>query len=149
MTIQSPTKATQTLRLIVMNLGTLTVACRIETVYKIVKRTKIHSSGLGHTGMTHLEGKSVIVVDLKRKLFQVSIPEEQGYFVVVKPQVGDLMAIPVAKSPNLMDVLQEHVRVLPESYRQSDTLEIASHVAVVPDGEKTLTIFVLDENTLI
>ena len=132
-----------------MSLGKLTVACRIETVYKVVKCGKIHSSGLGHTGMTHLEGKSMIVVDLQRKLFQTSTSEKQGYFVVVKPQIGDLIAIPVVKSPNLMDVLQEHVKVLPESYRQSDTLKIASHVAVVPDGEKTLTIFVLDENALI
>lgn len=148
MITQIPTKAIHPLRLIVMSLGKLTFACRIETVYKVVKYSQIHSSGLGYTGLTHLEGQAVIVIDLYRKLFQVSFPEEQGYFVIVKPQKGDLIAIPVATSPNLMDVLREHVRVLPESYRQSDTLDIASHVAVVPYNDETLTIFILDANTL-
>ncbi|MBT9315442.1 chemotaxis protein CheW [Leptothoe spongobia] len=149
MMTQVSTKATQTLRLIVMSLGQLTVACNIETVYKVVKRSQIHGSGLGLTGMIHLDGQDVIVVDLHRKLFQVPISEKQGYFVIVKNQAADLIAIPVATSPNLMDVLREQVRILPEAYRQSDTLDLVSHVAVVPDGEQTLTIFVLDENTLI
>lgn len=149
MTIRPPTAATDILRLITINLGKLTLGCRIETVYKVVKQSQIHSSGLGHTGLTHIDGHAVVVVDLHRKLFNAPTTDKQGYFVIIKPQTADLVAIPVATFPNLMDVHQEQVRVLPETYRQSDTLSIASHVAVVSHGNKPLTVFVIDENALI
>lgn len=149
MKIQAPViNVADTLRLIVINVGKLTLACRIEAVYKIVSYTKIHSSGLGYTGLTNIDSHSVMVVDLHRKLFKVSVADRPEYFVIIKPQTGDLLAIPVTESPNLMDIQREYIRVLPESYRQSDTLAIASHVAVVPHNEKTLTIFVIDETSL-
>ncbi|MEL6228346.1 MAG: chemotaxis protein CheW [Cyanobacteria bacterium J06627_3] len=148
MTIRPPATAADTLRLITMDLGKLTLGCRIETVYKVVKQSQIHSSGLGHTGLTHIDAHTVMVVDLHHKLFNVPTPDKQGYLVIIKPQTADLVAIPVATSPNLMDVHREHVRVLPEAYRQSDTLSIASHVAVVSHGNKPLTVFVIDENAL-
>ncbi len=132
-----------------MGLGELTIACRIETVYKVVAQSKIHSSGLGYTGLTHIDGHAAVVVDLHHKLFNTSIADQRGYFVILKPQVGDLVAIPVTTSPNLMDIPRDHVKVLPAAYRQSDTLNIASHVAVVPHGDKTLTLFIVDENALI
>lgn len=149
MTTQTLFNTNQTLKLIVMNLGQLAIACRIESVYKVVKQTQIHSSGLGHTGITHLDSKTVTVIDLHQKLFQVSTSEEQGYFVILHTKSGDLIAIPVATSPNLMDVLCNHIRVLPDSYRRSDTLNIASHVAIIPDEEQSLTVFLLDENALL
>ncbi|MEA5465194.1 hypothetical protein [Leptothoe sp. PORK10 BA2] len=149
MTIQTLANDVKTLRLITMGLGQLTIACRIETVYKVVAQSQIHSSGLGYTGLTHIDGHAVVVVDLHHKLFNISITEQRGYFVILKPQVGDLVAIPVTTSPNMMDVPRDHIKVLPEAYRQSDTLNIASHVAVVPQGDKTLTLFVIDENILI
>lgn len=149
MTTQTLANDLKTLRFITMALGQLTIACRIETVYKVVAQAKIHSSGLGYTGLTHIDGHAVVVVDLHHKLFNTSIVDPQSYFVILKPQVGDLIAIPVPKSPNLMDVPRDHVKVLPAAYRQSDTLTIASHVAVVPHGDKTLTLFVIDENSLI
>lgn len=149
MTIRPPATAADTLRLITMHLGKLTLGCRIETVYKVVKQSQIHSSGLGHTGLTHIDGHAAMVVDLHQKLFNVPTADKQGYFVIIKPQTADLVAIPVATSPNLMDVHREQVRVLPDAYRQSDTLTIASHVAVVSHGNKPLTVFVLDEDALI
>ena len=149
MTTQVPINTEQTLKLIVMKLGQLTIACRIKSVYKVVRQAQIHSSGLGHTGITYLDNKTVTVVDLHQKLFQVSMSEEEGYFVVLSATSGELIAIPVATSPNLMDVRYDHIKVLPDSYRHSDTLNIASHIAIIPDEEKSLTVFLLDENTLI
>lgn len=140
---------TDNLRLIVMSLGQLTLACRIEAVFKVVNYSQIHSSGLGHTGVTYIDNHAVVVVDLYQRLFKASSIEDPRYFVIVKPQADGLVAIPVTISPNLVDVPREHIRVLPESYRQSDTLAIASHIAVIPDGDKPLTVFVLDENTLL
>ncbi|MBE9067839.1 chemotaxis protein CheW [Leptolyngbya cf. ectocarpi LEGE 11479] len=137
------------LRLIVINIGKLTLACRIETVYKVVNRSAIHSSGLGPTGLTHIDGHTVVVMDLHRKLFNVPITGEPGYFVIINSHGENLVAIPVTAAPNLMDVQREQIRLLPQTYRQSDTLGIASHVTVVPNGEESLTLFILDENALL
>ena len=71
MTIHPSATAIDTIRLITMDLGKLTLGCRIETVYKVVKQSQIHSSGLGHTGLTHIDGYAAVVVDLHRKLFNV------------------------------------------------------------------------------
>ena len=145
---QVPSKNTDTLRLIVMSLDKLTIACRIQTVYKVVNQPQIHSSGLSYTGLAHIDGHEVTVLDLHRRLFQVSATDKCGYLVVLTLTTGEFVAISVAKSPNLMDIPRKHIRILPECYRRNDTLDIASHVAVVPHGEENLTIFLLDENAL-
>ena len=136
-------------RLIVTTLGGVTLAYRIETVYKVVKRSQILDSNLEHTGIIHINHEAAVIVDLYHKLFNTYTPNERGYFVVVKSCVGELIAVPVETSPNLMDVSREHVRVLPSSYRQANRLTVASHVAVVPHEKETLTIFVIDENSLL
>ena len=49
------------------------------------------------------------------------------------------------ETPSLIDVALENIRTLPASYRYADTLEIASHVAIVNRENKTnQTIFILD-----
>lgn len=149
MTPLVPATALKSLRLIVINIGKLTLACRIETVYKVVNRSQIHSSGLGPTGLTHVDGHTLVVIDLHRKLFNVSIAGEPGYFVIVKSHGDNLVAIPVTTAPNLIDVQREQIRLLPQSYRKSDTLGIASHVAVVSNGGESLTLFIIDENALL
>ena len=40
-------------------------------------------------------------------------------------------------------------RVLPDAYRRADTLEVASHVAVIPQGGVPLTVFLLDVQLLL
>ena len=149
MSVRAPVNSPNTLKLIVMSLGRLTLACRIETVYKIVNCSRIHSSGLGYTGLTHIDNHTAVVIDLHHKLFNTPLADEPEYFVLIKPRTGALLAIPVIKPPNLMDIQHEQIRALPEPYRQSDTLSIASHVAVIPGGNNTLTVFVINENSLI
>lgn len=149
MTISTPVNSNATLKLIVMQFGQLTVACRIDAVYKVIKQAHIHSSGLGATGLTHLDGRNVVVVDLYHRLFNQSVNYAHGYLVILQVRSQELVAIQVNQSPNLMDVQRDYIKVLPDSYRQSDTLGIANQVAVIPDGDNPLTIFVLDENALI
>ncbi|MEM7594622.1 MAG: chemotaxis protein CheW, partial [Cyanobacteria bacterium P01_A01_bin.83] len=59
------------------------------------------------------------------------------------------LGIFVAQAPNLIDVPQSQIRILPNSYRHADTLEIASHVAIIDQGETSKTIFILDLAKLI
>ena len=139
-------------KLIVFEIGKLTVAFPIERVHKIINRTPVHGSGLGYTGITQIDGREITVVDLHQRLFRAASQDDmqsQGYLVIVQSIQRELLSIPTENTPMLMAVPLSRIRTLPESYRRSDTLEIASHVAMIPQAEKKLTIFVLDVNRLI
>ncbi|HEY9728452.1 MAG TPA: chemotaxis protein CheW [Chroococcales cyanobacterium] len=146
-------QATPYLKLIVFSLGNLNLALRIEAVYKVVNRTPVHSSGVGAVGVAHVGDGEVTVVDLHRRFFNTSnLSSEfqlQGYLVVVRSTTGELYGIPIADTPVLMEVPLSQIRLLPESYRRSDTLEVASHVAVIPQENSQLTIFLLDADRLL
>ena len=147
-----PQADTHSLKLIVFDIGKLTVACPIERVKKIINRTPVHGSGLSHIGITHFDDHEVTVVDLHQRLFgssQTNAPHSKGYLVIVQNAQGELFSIPTASAPTLMEAPLSRIRALPESYRRSDTLEIASHVAMIPQAEESLTIFLLDVNRLL
>lgn len=141
------------LKLVVFDMGKLILALPVEQVKKVIKHSVIHGSGLSYVNLIHLGQEEVAVIDLHRKLFRVSQPEikeKKGYFIITKSVIGEPLGIMVAQTPSLIDVPLDRVRTLPNSYRSADTLEIASHVAVIPSSEhKSLTIFILDLKRLI
>ena len=139
-------------KLIVFDIGKLTVAFCIEKVYKIVDRTPVHGSGLSHIGITHIDDSEIPVVDLHQRLLgspQLDAPQAKGYLVIVQSDQSELLSIPTAHAPLLIEAPLSRIRVLPETYRRADTLEIASHVTIVSRAEKPSTIFVLDVNRLL
>ncbi len=145
-------QAASFLKLIVFGMGGLNLALRIESVYKVVNHTSTYSSGLGAVGITHLGEGEITVVDLHRRFFksrQIGSSNSSGYLVVVQNSTGELYGIPIAETPALMEVPLEMIRVLPESYRRADTLDVASHVAVIPQDKTPLTVFLLDVNRLL
>jgi purine-binding chemotaxis protein CheW len=140
------------LKLIVFSMGGLNLALRIESVYKVVNRTPVYSSGVGFVGVTHVGDGEVTVVDLYQRFFKFNPPshfDPGGYLVIVKNTTGELYGIPVPDTPTLVEVPLSQIRVLPESYRRADTLEVASHVAVLPQDAAPLTIFLLDVDLLL
>ena len=150
--LKAPKVAPSILKLIVFGMGGLNLALQINSVYKVVNHTPVYSSGVGSVGVAHLGDGEVTVVDLHRRFFkesQISESEPTGYLVLVKNTTGELYGIPVAQTPVLMEVPSSLVRVLPESYRRSDTIEVASHVAVIPQEVAPLTVFLLDVDLLL
>ncbi|MGF1481795.1 MAG: chemotaxis protein CheW [Cyanophyceae cyanobacterium] len=144
--------AQRSLKLVFFQIGNLNVAFPIDVVQKIINRTTVYGSGLNHTGIAHVGDQEITVVDLHKRLFQTSQLEESGttgYIVLFKNSHGEQMGILSVQTPTLMDVSLSELRVLPESYRRADTLEIASHVAVIPQVPESLTIFLLDSDRLI
>lgn len=154
---QSP--ANSTVKLLVFSIGKLTLALPVNKVKKVTKYTPIHGSGMSYINLTHIGRQEVTVVDLHQKLFNISHDElisDGGYFILTKPKqisseeaispfMEESLGIRVAQSPSLIEVDLSDIRALPSSYRYADTLEIASHVAVIfqEDGT-TQTIFILD-----
>lgn len=145
-------KTTKVVKLIHFTLGKLSLALPIESVYKILNRAPVHGSGMNQVGVTHSGEEDITVIDLYQRFFKESLPETAaggGYLVTMQNQIGELYGIPVAEAPILIDVPLSAIRLLPESYRRSDTVNIARHVAVIPQDSGTKTIFLLDVELLL
>lgn len=158
---QNKNNTNSTVKLLVFAIGKLTLALPVERVKKVTKYTPIHGSGMSYINLTHIGRQEVTVVDLHQKLFNIShdkLISDGGYFILTKPKQipseaersrsyfpEESLGIRVAQSPSLIEVALADIRALPSSYRYADTLEIASHVAVinVEDGTSQ-TIFILD-----
>ncbi|MEQ9354984.1 chemotaxis protein CheW [Coleofasciculus chthonoplastes] len=142
----------QVLKLILFTLGNLHLALPIESVYKILNRAPVHGSGMNQVGVTHSGEEEITVIDLYQRFFKESLPEAAnggGYLVTMQNKTGELYGIPVADAPILIDVPLSAIRLLPESYRRSDTVNIARHVAVIPQDSGSKTIFLLDVDLLL
>lgn len=150
---EQDTDASSWLKLVIFDIGKLTLALPIKQVQKVIKHNPVHGSGLSHVNLTHLEEQEVAVVDLHQKLFKVSLTPKSGtngYFIITKPVIGEPLGIMVAQTPILLDVPLSQIRTLPQSYRQADTLAIASQVAIIPqDDQTTMTVFILDLEKII
>lgn len=138
-------------KVIVFAVGQLNLALRVETIYKVLKQTQVHSSGLHSVGIAHVGDREVMVLDLQRQLFRTSSLDANAtsrYLVIASKATGELYGIPVEQVPTLLEIPLSTVRSLPDAYRQSDTLGIASHVAVIPQEQGSLTIFLIDVEQL-
>jgi purine-binding chemotaxis protein CheW len=151
-------QVTPSIKLIVFTIGNLNLDLPIESVYKVVDRTPVYSSGLNPVGIAHLSNSlkdnaaswEVTVVDLNWQFFKSSsISESGGYLVIVQTATGEFYGIPVPETPILIEVPLGRLRALPNSYRHADTLEIASHVAVIPQDGTPFTVFLLDFQLLL
>lgn len=150
--LSEASSVTALVKLIVFDMGNLKLALRIESVYKIVNHTSTYGSGLGAVGVAHLGESEITVVNLHRRFFksnQSNESRQSSYLVVVQHPTGELYGIPVSQTPTLLEVPISLIRVLPESYRRADTLDVASHVAVIPQEGEPLTIFLLDVDRLL
>ena len=136
------------LKIVVFNVGKLTLSLPVEQVKKVIKKSTVYGSGLTHVNLTHVEEQEVTVVDLHQKLFKVSPSESYNgkeYLIVTKSLSNEPLGIVVTKTPILMDIPLAKIRTVPNAYRHADTLGIASHVAVIPkDNGSPQTFFILD-----
>ena len=139
-------KAVASLKAIVFNIGNLSLALRIENVYKVLGQTPVYGSGHNHVGIAHVGDREVTVIDLSQQLFcsNTGAVAQANYLVVAQNTAGELFGIPVAVVPALKQLALSNIRVLPESYRDSDLLGLASHVCQISEKETTLTVFLLD-----
>lgn len=142
------------IKLLVFEIGKLTLALPILQVQKVVKQIEVHGSGLSHVNLAHFPEQEIAIVDLHRKLFGISLTQSEspGYLIISKniKNIGDEpLGIAVFQAPTLVDVSLEQIRLLPDTYRRADTLEIASHVTVISQKDAAKTIFILDLTRLV
>lgn len=163
---QSPNSSKVTL--LIFSIDKLTLALPVEQIQKVTKYTTLYGSGQSYVNLTHIGEQQITIVDLHQKLFKIKHDElypDGGYFILTKPRpitvikegkktnhnfMKETLGIRAVEAPLLIDVPISEIRLLPNSYRYSDTLEIASHVAITSqENQKTQTIFILDLERLI
>lgn len=141
------------IKIVVFPIGKLTLGLPVEQVKKVIRKNKVHSSGLTHVYLAHIEEQEVTVIDLHEKLFKVSQSQSKDakeYLIVTKSFINEPLGIVVMDTPILMDIPIAQIRTIPNTYRHADTLGIASHVAVIPqENDSSQTIFLLDLERLV
>jgi chemotaxis signal transduction protein len=148
----TPKKNERSLKLLIFGMGNLNLALPIDYVKKVIHHIPIYSSGTNHFGVVHLEDREVTVIDLHRKIFktrQAYKSIDKSYLILTRNTAQEQFGIVVDRTPSLIEVPVSQIRVLPESYRRSDTLEIASHITIIPEKDNSLTVFLLDVDRLI
>ncbi len=144
--------STEKVKLLVFSVGNLNTALHIDTVEKVVNYNQVFSSGLNHFGLVNLGDKEITVIDLHKKLFntpQILSGEGKKYLLLANNSNQETFGILISETPELYDIPLNIIRVLPASYRQADTLKIASHVVVIKENEQEKTVFLLDPDELI
>ncbi|MGF1523391.1 MAG: hypothetical protein ACFBSF_13840 [Leptolyngbyaceae cyanobacterium] len=133
--------------------GTLKLALPLQSIYKVTYHKPSYTDGLNAGGMTPMEDRDVTLVDLHQYIFKSPLPgppvATQPCLIVVQDPNRKLYGLLTAGSPTLIDILPSNIRVLPNAYRQADTLGIASHVAIAVQGETKQTVFLLDVSLLL
>lgn len=141
-------KTSPLFKLLVFEIGKLTLALPVKQVQKVIQHSTTHGSGLSYVNLVHWGEREIAVVDLHQKLFKISQPKtnkNKGYFIITQNVGDEPLGIMVTQTPVLIDVPLSQIRTIPDSYRRADTLEIASHVAVISsEKQKSLTVFILD-----
>ena len=141
------------LQLLTLKVRTLNLAVPIQSVYKVTHHKAVYDSGLNAIGIARVDNQDITVVDLHRYIFKSPFPHQartaQPCLIVIKEQRRELYGLLTEETPTLIDMPPGNIRVLPETYRRADTLGIASHVAIAPQGDTKQTIFLLDINLLL
>jgi chemotaxis signal transduction protein len=145
-------KKTRSLKIVVFSVGNINVALRVESVQKVISKVSVYSTGVNYLGVADIGGEEITVIDLHKRFFKSDQQNESNsakYLIITENSVKEKFAILVVQTPTLMEVPLEHIRTIPESYRRGDTLEIASHVAIIPQESTSLTVFLLDPDRLL
>jgi hypothetical protein len=126
----------QTVELVVFDIGELSFGLSISKVDRIVDLTN-NSKDFG--GL-----ENVRVLDLHQQLFDPLLTQPAAW-VIVKDLDRLAYRIAVDTIPTLILVPLDRIRTIPSELRTASPLGIASHVAMIAEADRELTIFILAE----
>lgn len=144
---------TSYLKILVFNIGSLYLALPIQSVKKIASQFEIADTELNYIDVAKVDGKYIIVIDLHKKLFKSKLKSESNikkYLLVSQNSAGEEFAIEIERNPPVLQQVElDRVRTLPESYLDTNVLKVASHVTIIPQETKSITVLILDPDRLL
>lgn len=133
-------------RAVVFTIAGYRLGLPMETVLRVVNcPPEVRDSNQAVTSI-ELGQQTLTVLSLHNHLTALSGSQarSQGEFLLVAKAGEKLLAIRVDAPPDIMQFDPFMLRQLPATYRQGHPLNIASRVAVLPQGKATLAVFLLD-----
>lgn len=155
--LTKPTAA-PALTCIQVDLNPLQLAVPIDRVERVVRQSEVvGESSVGEsfvgqdaarttvpTGIIYYAETAVTLLNLEQHLLQRVTAA--GYYLILRASTGEWVAIPILAAPNLVEFPSQLLKTLPPTYRRTNLLGIASHVARTQDGP---TVFILDVDYLV
>ncbi len=137
-----------TVKIMVFKVGDLSLGMRLDAVQKVMTMPKIHKGSNSFLGITQVDDRELVVLDLHQTIYGSDIAREKGYFMVVK-SAEQLYGLPSAQLPSMVEVPLADLHAVPTQYRDRDTLGIASQMVQVAIDKNTIsTLFLLDPSHL-
>lgn len=136
-------------KLIVFKIADYFLALPISNVLKVMNYPPGNNEDLKAVGIVHIGRRAIALWDLHQILAgsdRLGSDASRPFLLIAQVFQKELCAIPVEEPPNLVELPRNSLQVLPQSFHQDKMRYLVSHVAVVPEGEKTFTIFLLDLN---
>jgi chemotaxis signal transduction protein len=146
------TKSDRQQKLLIFQVGQLYLGLKIESVQKVLRYTSMQGSGTTDVGLININNQEITAIDLHKRLFNVSqslLSSSNPFIILAKNSLQESFAIIVEQTPTLADIPVSNIRILPDSYRQADTLSMASHVTRIEEHDCVTTVFILEVDCLI
>jgi purine-binding chemotaxis protein CheW len=141
----------QVSKFIVFKITDYLLALPLSNVLKVVNYSVVgEQTGtplLRTMGIVQLGKHTIRLLKLQQYLSSDGLPQiplKQPFLLIVQIAMGELCGIWLEEPPNLLELHNETLRIIPKSERQSGALEIISHAAVLSENNVTTTIFLLD-----
>ncbi|AFZ21476.1 chemotaxis protein CheW [Allocoleopsis franciscana] len=134
-------------KFIVFKIADYLFGLSINDVLKVITCSLTDNRNLRTMGIVQLGQYMVKVLDFHQSLGSedlTELPGEQSFLVITRNGEGELCGILVDEPPNLMELAQESLQIIPRSNHQSGMFQLVSHGAVISAQEGTITILVLD-----
>jgi chemotaxis signal transduction protein len=129
-------------RVITFTIANHQLALPMNAIVKVVSCPPSLMNSTHKVELLHFGNHSITVLNLHQHFAQASSGGK--FLVVTRSKQEELYALMVDTPPDLRDLPVSAIRKLPESYRQGHPLSIASCVAVLPQSEGVLSVFIID-----
>ncbi|MEC4986447.1 MAG: chemotaxis protein CheW [Oscillatoria sp. PMC 1068.18] len=138
--------ATDTCKVIVFTIDNYWLALPITNVLKIINTPPLVNAKQNHLSLVHIGDIVLTILNLQQmlNLSHSETPKIGKFLLILQLTTGEIAGIPLDEPPSLLELPLVEIRSLPESYLQSTSLKIASHVALICQEETPQELFILD-----
>lgn len=127
-------QSTSKIELIIFDIGEVSFGIPITKIDRIISNI--------HLDQDHTLTENVTILDLHDQLTGISIVNPTAIAIFTTDQQQSF-GIPINTVPTLLAVPLELIRTIPNEFRTTSPLDVASHLALVPMSMTQLTIFIL------
>ena len=134
------------LKVLVFEIADYLFALPISVIFKVINCPPITYTAERGLGIADFEEYTVTVVNLAQRLSPQSMDIQtlnNRFLILTQTHQGELCGIAINESPSLIELPLKNIRPLPLSYRQMNPLNIATHLAVLPESEESRKVFLL------